>query len=79
MERISRRLRTILTEFINLILKISGFVPSHHFRRLIYRMAGVKIGKGSAIHMGACFYDPKNIVIGQDTIIGEGTVLDGRD
>lgn len=79
MERISRRLRTILTEFINLILKISGFVPSHHFRRLIYRMAGVKIGKGSAIHMGACFYDPKNIVIGQDTIIGEGAVLDGRD
>ena len=29
--------------------------------------------------MGAKFYDPRNIVIGQDSIIGEGVVLDGRD
>ncbi len=79
MNRILRRLRTILTEFINLILRIIGFIPSHHIRRFFYRISGVKIGKGSAIHMGACFYDPKNIVIGQDTIIGEGAVLDGRD
>ena len=29
--------------------------------------------------MGACFYDPSNIEIGEDTIIGEDAVLDGRD
>ncbi len=79
MNKVFRRLRTILTEFINLILRIVGFVPSHHIRRFFYRLAGVRIGKGSAIHMGACFYDPKNIVIGKGTIIGEGAVLDGRD
>ncbi len=79
MNKVFRRLRAILTEFVNLIMRIVGFIPSHHIRRFFYRLAGVKIGKGSAIHMGACFYDPKNIVIGQDTIIGEGAVLDGRD
>jgi maltose O-acetyltransferase len=29
--------------------------------------------------MKARFYDPRNISIGDDTIIGEGVVLDGRD
>ena len=28
--------------------------------------------------MGARFYDPRNIVIGDDSILGEGIVLDGR-
>lgn len=79
MERISRRLKAILTEFINLILRIVGFIPSHHIRRFFYRISGLKIGKGSSIHMGAVFYDPKNISIGKDSIIGEGAVLDGRD
>lgn len=76
--KITRRLRAILTEFINLKLRYVGLVPSHHFRRLFYRMSGIKIGKGSSIHMGAVFYDPKNIEIGEDTIIGENAVLDGR-
>ena len=79
MNKVFRRLRTILTELVNFILRVVGFIPSHHVRRFFYRSAGIKIDKGSAIHMGACFYDPKNIVIGQDTIIGEGAVLDGRD
>ena len=29
--------------------------------------------------MGARFYNPKNIVIGEDSIIGENAVLDGRN
>jgi len=56
-----------------------GCIPSHHFRRFFYRLAGIKIGKGSTIHTGARFYEPKNIIIGDDSIIGEGVVLDGRD
>ena len=77
--KIIGRLYTILAEFVNFILRIVGFIPSHNIRRFFYRISGIKIGKGSTVHMGACFYDPKNIVIGQDTIIGEGAVLDGRD
>jgi maltose O-acetyltransferase len=55
-----------------------GYIPSHHYRRFFYRLFGIKIGQGSAIHMGARFYYPPNISIGEDTIIGEGIVLDGR-
>lgn len=60
-------------------LHFAGYVPSHHYRRFFYRLFGIQIGKGSTIHMGARFYDPRNIKIGNDSIIGEGAVLDGRD
>ena len=79
MNKVFRRLRTILTEFVNFILWNVGYIPSHFVRRFFYRLFGVKIGKGSTIHMGAVFYEPRNIVIGDDTIIGEGAVLDGRE
>lgn len=77
--KILQRLKTIFLELINLKLKLTGYIPSHFIRRFVYRFWGVKIGKGSTIHMGAIFYDPRNIIIGKDTIIGEGAVLDGRD
>jgi len=39
----------------------------------------MKIGKGSTIHMWANFFQPKNIKIGEGSIIGDHTFLDGRD
>lgn len=78
-KKIFRRSYAILSEFVNFVLRITGFIPSHHIRRFIYRLAGIKIGSGSSIHMGAVFYDPKNIKIGKDSILGEGIVLDGRE
>lgn len=77
--RVLRRLTTVFLEFEVFILHIVGFIPSHHIRRLFYRLGGIKIGWGSAIHMGVRFYNPWNIKIGKDSIIGEGAVLDGRD
>lgn len=73
------RINTVLLEFEVFLLHCIGFVPCHFFRRFFYRLAGVKIGAGSAIHTGARFYNPGNITIGQDAIIGENSVLDGRD
>lgn len=55
-----------------------GNFPSHSFRRFIFRLAGVRLGKGSTIHVGARFYQPKNITIGDDTLIGDHATLDGR-
>ena len=69
----------ILLEFEIMLLYYVGNIPSHLVRRFFYRLSAIKIGKGSAIHMGARFYDPRNIAIGSDSIIGEGAVLDGRD
>lgn len=62
-----------------LVLTWAGLVPSHLFRLLIYKMAGIKIGKGSRIHIGARFFYPANIRIGQGSIIGDNVFLDGRD
>lgn len=73
------RFRNILLEMLVFCLHLVGHIPSHHVRRWYYRVAGIKIGRGSSIHMGTRFYDPRNIVIGEDTVIGEGAVLDGRD
>lgn len=73
------RIKTILLESDVYLLHLVGNIPSHHIRRFLYRLEGIKIGRGSAIHMGARFYNPSNIRIGEDTIIGEGVVLDGRD
>lgn len=78
-KKIGIRIYNILLEFQIFILHVIGFFPSHMVRRLFYRLAGIKIGHGSTLHMGIRFYDPSNIVIGKDTIIGEGVVLDGRD
>lgn len=73
------RANTVFLEFILMILSFVGSVPSHHLRRFFYRLCGVTIGKGSSLHTGIRFYNPKNIQIGNDSIVGEGTVLDGRD
>jgi maltose O-acetyltransferase len=79
MNRVIRRIKTIFWELVNFKLRIAGHVPSHYYRRFVYRLFGMRIGKGSTIHMGAVLYDARNITIGEDTIIGEGAVLDGRD
>ena len=73
------RILTIINEFEAMLLRWIGHIPSHHVRRFFYRVSGMKIGKGSSIHMGTIFYLPKNISVGEDTIIGENVVLDGRD
>lgn len=76
--KIFGRLQAICLEFVVYLLWCVGFVPVHHIRRLLYRIFGVTIGKGSSLHMQIVFYDPTHVVIGKDTIIGEKTVLDGR-
>lgn len=78
-KKILRRINAVLTEGDNMVLKYVGYIPSHYVRRFFYRIGGMRIGKGSAIHMGAIFYNANNIKIGQDSIIGENVVLDGRD
>lgn len=79
MKKIIRRIKTVLLEAEVAKLHCVGHIPLHHVRRFFYRLAGVKIGKGSAIHMHTVFYNPQHIRIGEDSIIGEGAVLDGRD
>lgn len=73
------RVFNYLLDFELLLLTLIGLVPSHLFRLAFYKLAGIKIGKGSRIHIGARFYNPANIRIGQDSIIGDRVFLDGRE
>lgn len=72
------RIFNIVLDFELMVLRWISHIPSHSFRKFIYVIAGVKIGKGSTIHMWGNFFDPSNIVIGKDTIIGDHVFLDGR-
>lgn len=78
-EKIVNRFWNWFLDFKLLIITWAGLVPSHLFRLLIYKSAGMKIGKGSRIHIGARFFDPANIEIGDGSIIGDNIFLDGRD
>ncbi len=78
-QKVFGRLKAIGLEFVVYVLWIIGFVPFHHIRRFFYRLAGVEIGKGTSLHMQLTLYNPTHISIGKDTIIGERTVLDGRE
>lgn len=61
------------------LLAIVGHIPSHTIRNFFYRLSGMKIGKNATLHMGARFYNPSKITIGEGTIIGDNAFLDGRD
>jgi len=77
--KIINRLANYWLDFELMLLRWIGHIPSHTIRNMKYRFFGVKIGKGSTFHMWANFFDPKNIEIGIDTIIGDHAFLDGRD
>lgn len=73
------RIFSIYLEFVSGFLWWGvGFIPFHHIRRFLYRLFGMEIGWGSSLHMMGRIYDPRNIKIGEDTIIGEKFTLDGR-
>lgn len=79
LSKIGGRVKAVAQEADVALVHLAGKIPSHTVRKVAHRAFGVTMGKGSTIHMGATFYDPKNIRIGNDTIIGERVTLDGRD
>ncbi len=81
-QAISKIINRIANYFLDIkvsLLWCLGYVPFHSFRRFIYRLSGMKLTRTSTIHIGAHLYQPKNISIGNDTIIGDHATLDGRD
>ncbi len=77
-EKILNRISNYVLDFELMVLRWVSHVPSHSFRKFFYIMSGMKIGKGSVVHMWANFFDPSNIKIGNDTIVGDHVFLDGR-
>lgn len=78
-EKIFTRIKTVYLELVTgLLWWFVGYIPSHRFRILCYRLSGMKIGRKSTIHMGSRVYYPSGIEIGEGTLIGEKATLDGR-
>ncbi|SRR5258708_151857 len=61
------------------IVRIVGCIPIYTLRYLVYILAGVKIAKNVHIHMGADFFYPAGVSIGEGTTVGRNAFLDGRD
>ena len=76
--KVANRLANYLLDMELMCLRWVGHVPLHSVRRFFYLISGIKIGRGSTIHMWANFFEPANISIGEDSIIGDHAFLDGR-
>jgi maltose O-acetyltransferase len=78
-KKMANRVKNILYDLnLYFIHFVSLHIPSHSFRRMVFMINGVKIGKGSTIHMGCKFFYLGNIEIGADSVIGNNAFLDGR-
>jgi acetyltransferase-like isoleucine patch superfamily enzyme len=76
--KIINRLANYWLDLILMKLRWVGHIPLHCVRNFFYKLVGIKIGKGATIHMWANFFQPRNIIIGEGTIIGDHAFLDGR-
>lgn len=55
-----------------------AFIPSHHLRRMVYKMLGMRMGARNVFHFGTEIRDITNIKMGNGNIIGDRAILDGR-
>lgn len=65
--------------FLIFFLTVVGYVPVHVFRKTVYRMSGIRIGRQSSLHWRARFYRPWKLTIGNNSIIGNDAMLDARN
>jgi maltose O-acetyltransferase len=80
LQKLIRRLWAYLQGAAIFIINFVGWIPSHHFRRFIYRYGfGVQIGRGSIIHWQTRFFGPGGVRIGEYCNIGNNAFLDGRE
>lgn len=77
-KKATNRTLNYFLDFELMLLRWVGHIPLHTVRHTAYLLAGVRMGQGSTIHMWANFFQPKNIEIGSDTVIGNNVFLDGR-
>lgn len=78
LKKVTVRFYNYFLDFELYLLRLIGHIPFHTIRNIFYVLAGIKIGKGSTFHMWVNFFEPRNIEIGNDTIIGDHAFLDGR-
>jgi len=80
LKNLLRKQRYLYSTGLNMFtIALVGYVPSHKFRRTMYRyLFGMRIGEHSSIHWRARFRRADKVVIGENCVIGEFAMLDGR-
>lgn len=76
--KIESRLDSYFLDFGLLLLHFTTWIPLHTVRNLIWRLAGIELGRHSTLHTGIRVFDPRHIRVGEGTIIGFGSFIDGR-
>lgn len=76
--KITKRFSSCFLDLELMLLRWVGHIPLHSVRNFFYRLSGINLGKKSRIHMWANFFQPRNIKIGEGTIVGDHAFLDGR-
>jgi maltose O-acetyltransferase len=78
-QKITNRLKNYFLDFELFVLHlITIHFPIWTIRKIFMIAFGAKIGPGTTIHMGAKFFEPAGVSVGEDTIIGDRIFLDGR-
>mgnify|MGYP001565948900 CR=1 FL=1 len=78
-QKLIPRIDSYFLDFGLLLLHLTTCIPLHSLRNAIWELAGVKIGSHSTLHTGVRVFDPRNISVGEGTIVGYATFIDGRD
>ena len=69
-----------LSSYMDYYLYRVSHTPSHHVRNFIYKnVCKMKIGKDVVIYHGTEIREPANITLKRGTIIGDNSILDGRN
>lgn len=73
-------IKKIISDFVyGYILWLVGYFPSMHVRLFIYKfLYRVRISKNVVIYKGVEIRSPKNLTIGEGSIIGDNAILDAR-
>ena len=77
--KIAARFESYFLDFGLMLLHLTTWIPLHSVRNGIWRFSGMTIGSLSTLHTGIRVFDPRQIRVGEGTIIGFSSFIDGRD
>ncbi len=78
LNKIVNRIKNWFLDFWLMILNWITWCPIWTIRKLFFLISGVKLGEKTKLHCGCWFFNPAGVEIGEGTIVGYRTFLDGR-
>lgn len=79
-QSIFTKIKGYYASFVSYYLWRLSYLPSHTVRNWTYRhVCGMKLDDNAVIYFGTEVRDPQNIAIGKGSIVGDNSILDGRN